>query len=646
MITYDKIRDFMRAMHDEDQQRRSITVSGATLQEALEQASIELQVPVSEVEYELIDKGSAGVLGFGKKPVTMLAYAAQKQSLSMDSFDGDMGFDLGFDDVSSTNRPGEALVKFTPQGIMLKIKPPVGEGDLVTVRKAMDIISARTADKVNIGTVEKAVKRAENEFIKIADYAYNPANDAALSVEFAESEMKAYLTLFPPGPGGADPMRRVLEQFLKSSDVVHGIKTEVIERLDENPLYKEPILVAEGTPPQNGRNASIQYTFQTDTSQLHLKEDEKGKVDFKELNIIQNVVEGQALAKLIPPEPGKDGLTVTGKSLPASDGKNLRLEVGKNVKLSDDGRTAIALINGQVIMHNNKLSVDPVYTVDGDVSLKTGNITFLGTVIISGSVADGFAVKASGNIEILGTVGKADIDAEGDVIVHQGITGRNEGRIRCGKSIFAKFIENSNVQAGEFVVVSDGIINSQVNCNRRILCQGKRASIVGGHLRASEEIAAKTLGSVAGAETILEVGYDPRKREELENLQADESRLKKELDEVALNVANFEAVLKSGKKLSEDKQKVYKELRRRKADLTMELQDIDQSIDSVKNYLAQLKNQGRISASGTVFQGVRINIREAVQEVRSEYKAVTFVNENGMVKITKYVQPAEIPVGR
>lgn len=646
MITYDKIRDFMRAMHDEDQQRRSITVSGATLQEALEQASIELQVSVSDVEYELIDKGSSGVLGFGKKPVTMLAYAAQKQSLSMDSFDGDMGFDLGFDDESSTDRPGEALVKFTPQGIMLKIKPPVGEGDPVSVRKAMDIISARTADKVNVGIVEKAVKRAENEFIKIGDYAYNPANDAALSVEFAESEMKAYLTLFPPGPGGADPMLRVLEQFLKSNDVVHGIKKEVIERLDENPLYKEPILVAEGTPPQNGRNASIQYTFQTDTSQLHLKEDEKGKVDFKELNIIQNVVEGQALAKLIPPEPGKDGLTVSGKSLPAADGKNLRLEVGKNVKLSDDGRTAIALINGQVIMHNNKLSVDPVYTVDGDVNLKTGNITFLGTVMISGSVADGFAVKASGNIEILGTVGKADIDAEGDVIVHQGITGRNEGRIRCGKSIFAKFIENSHVQAGEFVVVSDGIINSQVNCNRRILCQGKRASIVGGHLRASEEIAAKTLGSVAGAETILEVGYDPRKREELENLQADEVRLKKELDEVSLNVANFEAVLKSGKKLSEDKQKIYKELRRRKADLTMELQDVDQSIESVKSYLAQLKNQGRISASGTVFQGVKINIKEAVQEVRSEYKAVTFVNENGMVKITKYVQPAEIPVGR
>ncbi|AFG38128.1 FapA family protein [Spirochaeta africana] len=646
MITYDKLQDFMRTMRDEDRERRSINVSGPTLEDALEQASIELQVPIAEIEYEVLDKGHSGVLGVGRKPVMLLAYAAQKMHQMTGSFDGDMGFDLGFEEAGSSDRDGEALVKLTPDGIMLKIKPPVGEGAAATVRKAMDAVSARTAAKVNPALVEKAVKRAEDTFIRIGDIAYNPANDAALSVELAEAEMKAYLTLFPPGPGGTDPSLKTLEQFLESNDIVFGIKDEVLKRLDEAPLYKDPILIAEGTPPVNGRDARIQYTFQTDTSHVQLKQDDKGKVDFKELNLVQNVVEGQALAKKVPPEPGVDGTTVTGKMLPATNGKDIKVEVGKNVKLSDDGNTAIALINGQVLIHNNKLTVDPVYTVDGDVSLKTGNVTFLGTVLVKGSVDDGFIVKASGNIEILGTVGKAEIDAEGDVIVHQGITGRNEGTIRCGKSVFAKFIENANVHVGEFVVVSDGIINSQVNCNRRILCKGKRAAIVGGHLRASEEIAAKTLGSVAGAETILEVGYDPRKREELEELQERQSERKRELEEASLNVARFDAAVKSKQKLTPEKQQQYKEQRRRKADLTMELQEIEQQIQGINNYLAQLKNQGRISASGTVFQGVKINIKDAVQEVRSEYKAVTFVNENGMVKITKYVEPEDVPLGR
>ncbi|MBO6100931.1 MAG: DUF342 domain-containing protein, partial [Spirochaetaceae bacterium] len=38
------------------------------------------------------------------------------------------------------------------------------------------------------------------------------------------------------------------------------------------------------------------------------------------------------------------------------------------------------------------------------VNIKTGNITFLGTVIVKGNVDDGFNVKASGNIEVYGTV--------------------------------------------------------------------------------------------------------------------------------------------------------------------------------------------------------------------------------------------------
>jgi uncharacterized protein (DUF342 family) len=48
--------------------------------------------------------------------------------------------------------------------------------------------------------------------------------------------------------------------------------------------------------------------------------------------------------------------------------------------------------------------------------------------------------------------------------------------------------------------------------NKKIICDGKRATIVGGHLRAADEIHAKTLGSIAGSETILEVGYDPKSR--------------------------------------------------------------------------------------------------------------------------------------
>ncbi len=644
MITYDKIQSFMRAARDEDRERRSINVSGASLQDAIEQACIELQVSIDDLEYEVLEKGSSGMLGIGKKPYLLLAYAKQKAA-EMASFDEDFGFEMGFDEDESQDHDGEALVKLTPDGVVLKIKQPIGDGIPVSENSAMQAITHRYTGKFNAAVVQRLVKNPVDEFMKIADYDYNPANDVAMTIELADAEMRAYLTLHAPGPGGADPTEKMLRQFLESNDVTEGINEKLLHRLDEAPLYGEAILIAEGSLPVNGRDGRIQYTFQTDTTHVNLKQDDRGRVDFKELNLVQNVVEGQALAKKVPPEPGVDGITVTGKVLPATNGKDCSVEVGRNVKLTDDGNAAIALINGQVLIHNNKIIVDPVYTVEGDVNLKTGNVTFLGTVLVKGSVEDGFSVKASGNIEIHGSVGKADIDAEGDVIVHQGITARNEGTIRCGKSVYAKFIENANVQAGEFVVVSDGIINSQVNCDRRIICRGKRAAIVGGHLRASEEIAAKTLGSVAGSETILEVGYDPRKREELDALMEREKEVEKQLDEAKLNVDSFENTVKSGKKLPKEKQQQYYEQRKLKANLTTEVDEIRDQMREINNYLAQLKSQGRISASATVYQGVRIYIKDAVQEVRSEYNAVTFVNEEGMVKITKYVEPEDISLG-
>ena len=44
----------------------------------------------------------------------------------------------------------------------------------------------------------------------------------------------------------------------------------------------------------------------------------------------------------------------------------------------------------------------PVYVVPGDVDFSTGNIDFIGSVKVMGSVRNGFSVKAEGNVEIMG----------------------------------------------------------------------------------------------------------------------------------------------------------------------------------------------------------------------------------------------------
>ncbi|MFW5684970.1 MAG: DUF342 domain-containing protein, partial [Spirochaetota bacterium] len=561
---------------------------------------------------------------------------------------GEVAIDLSLlaTEEESTHRDGEVFVRKTPDGIMLKVTKPVGDGARATERQAIEKLFQRVDEGIDKGRVAKVVKLAQGEFVKVGDFEYNPSADASLSVELADGEMKAYLMAYPPGDGGADPSYDQVLSFLQMNGVTEGIDETAARRFVDDPIYRETVLIAKGVPPKNGADAKVKYSFDLDPSSITLKET-NGRVDFKELNLVQNVVQGQVLARKEPAQRGEAGRTVTGKLIPATDGKDVALPVGKNVRLSDDGKSALAEINGQVVVTAGKIAVEPVHVITGDVNLKTGNVLFLGTVLVKGNVDDGFTVKAAGNIEVMGNVGKSTLDAEGDIIVHQGIAGKNAGIIRAGKSIWSKFIENARVESGDLVVVSDGIMSSQVLADRKIICRGKRASIVGGQLRAVEEINAKTLGSVAGSETVLEVGYDPKRKEKLAALELKREEFVQQLEDIKLNMGTIENLIRSGRSVSNDKKAYYQDLKEKKVAMSGEISKIDSEIQELRDYLGALKVTGRISASGTVYPGVRISIKDAFLEVRNEFKAVSFVSDKSTVKVTKYEESDEdLTIGR
>jgi len=640
MISLTELQEYMTKQLKEDRKVKSLRIEGDNIEEALRQASIELGVPVKKLEYEVAEQGRKGTLGIGKKNWVLLVYETVQEAVapSFDEMDMDeLGFAGGFAPLE--DKPGAVFIKLTHDGAFLKVTPPVGHGARASERDVLQRIGLRGVNQYDEKIVAKAVKRAEGEYIKIGDFDFNPDNQATLNVETAEQEMKAYIIVTQPGPGGPDPAKDEIISLLQSNGVIFGIKEEIIESFIDYPQYNTQVLVAEGKKPADGEDAHIVYNFAIDHSHIALKE-KNGRVDFKEQNLIENVEAGQLLAKKVVLQQGEPGSTVTGRSLAANPGKDIEMELGKNVKLSDDGLTAIAVINGQVLLIGGKINVEPVYTVEGDVNMHTGNILFLGTVIVKGSVESGFTVKAAGNIEVMGSVGKSILDAEGDIIVHQGIMGKNEGRVKAGINVVAKFIEHARIEAEENVVVSDGIIHSQVDANQRIVCQGKRASIVGGKLRAGEEINAKVLGSVAGTETIFEVGFDPKSKERLMELFKTREAIEDELKEVELNINTITNLQKVQRKISEEKAKSLEELNNKRAEMLSELEEIGKEVNSINEYLAGLKIKGKVSASDKVFPGVKIFIKNEHLIVRNEFKKVTFILQGKEVRMSKY-EPVE-----
>ena len=640
MVDFVRLQQIVKERLEQDRNIRIVNITGATLEDAVAEAATLLNIPVRRLEYEITEKGNSGFLGTGKKDWVISAYERVVVKKEKPRVSKKVKEEEVAEVPVNIDVPGAVFLHLSSDGAFLKAVPPKGQGRRALVTEAIKLLQERYVTEYNNEQVAGIVRDAAGEYIRVGSFEHRAINDSMVSVDLAEGEMKAFLTVTPPGVGGCDISVETYFSFLRNRRVVFGLKEDYLREFADRPLYKEKVLIAEGLKPEDGRDAYIQYNFETDQGKVRLREGNDGRIDFKELNIINNVVEKQPLARKMPPEQGTPGRTVTGKAIPAKNGKDIALPVGKNVHVADDEVTIVADINGQVVIGGGKINVEPVYNVQGDVGLKTGHIIFLGTVIINGNVEDGFSVKAAGNIEVNGTVGKATLDAEGDIIVHKGITGKSSGTIKAGRSIWARFIENTTVECGNMVVVSDGIINSQVDAFKRIICRGKRAHIVGGKLRATEEINAKILGSPTGStETICEVGIDPKSKAQFEALTERKAEMEKQVEEIQLNLQTLINIKKQRKSLPKDKEDQLGELQDKRNLLVADLQKNNEEIAKVQEYLNTIKARGRVSASVKVYPGVKIFIRDVVLPVHADHKAVTFILENGLVRATKYEEP-------
>ncbi|MDR0378124.1 MAG: FapA family protein [Spirochaetaceae bacterium] len=639
MVEFVRLQQIIQDQFKQDKTIRTIEVEGVAVEDAVAEAAALLGIPVRRLEYEIIERGFSGFFGVGQRNWKISAYERYKAVEKKDAVEYEGG-DIDHPKLVLENKDGEVFVHFDKEGVFLKVTPPLGTGKKAVKDHAFKVLAARKATDIDHHQVNAVVKQAGGEYTLVGRFVHNSMEDASVSVSISEDEMKAFVYVNPPGPSGCDISLETLVNVLRRNRVVSGINTDFLQEFADKPVYKEKILAAEGSHPVNGRDSYLRYNFETESNRVHIQEGADGRINFKELNIIQNVVKGQPLAKKAPAEKGTPGKTVTGKTLPAKSGKDLPVSLGANVSIADDGVTIIADMNGQVVLTSGKINVEPVFVVPGNVDIKTGNIIFLGNVIIKGNVEDGFSVKAAGNIEVNGAVERAELDAEGDIIVHQGITGKSTGRIKAGRSLWARFIENARIEAGDMVVVSDGIINSFVDANKRVICEGKRAHIVGGRIRAMEEINAKVLGSpLSGTETICEVGFDPKSKEQLDIYTLQKNFLTKELEKTQRNLQTL-IQKKQDQSLPEDKEAYLQELTDKCNDLTGELASIEKETMKLKEFLNNLTNRSKISVSSKVYPGVRITIRDATENVRNGYQAVTFIlEESGFIGITKYEDP-------
>ncbi|MEH7524307.1 FapA family protein [Bacillus sp. JJ1503] len=218
---------------------------------------------------------------------------------------------------------------------------------------------------------------------------------------------------------------------LEEIGVKQGINQDEILRAIES---TEPgiFIIASGEEPKPGKHGWIELQVETETFEGP-KENEDGRVDFREIKIIPKVERGKVIAVVHSPIPGKMGYTVLNEPIPAKQTLPIVLNIGRGVIVVEDkivatesGRPRVEQ-RGQLV----KVSIVPKLQHMGNVDLASGNIRFKGDVEISGEVEERMVVEAEGDIITHKTVNEATLTSSGSIISYGNII---SSEISAGKN--------------------------------------------------------------------------------------------------------------------------------------------------------------------------------------------------------------------
>ena len=457
-----------------------------------------------------------------------------------------------------------------------------------------------------------------------------------IEVLLSDDSYKCWLRLTKTEMGSLPEKSAVLKIIEEKKLSTNLINEEELNRIFEEFVSDEKVLIAEGTPGKDGKDGFFKYLFQTKMSEF-LQENEQGQIDYKQISFVQHKEAGDVVAELTPPGKGVDGLTVTGEVVKAIDGKPAQLPSGINVQVSESNPLQlIATIDGSVSLKGNKIIVDPVVVVEGDVDYSSGNIDYKGSVIVKKGIKSGFSVKSGGDLFVNEIVDDVVVTAGGNIVLQGGFKGKGTGRITAKEDVVLTFAENQVIIAGGDITVSDALLHCNVESDKSISVPGEQG-IIGGTTVAVKSIEVQSAGSQAATETVLSVGSNREIRKKMERYGKDIENHEKNSFKVqkALIVLNKINLVKRG--LPEKQKALYTSLMKTQKQLNKEYEilvklkkELDEAADTIEH--------ATITVHQRVYPNVKILFGNKMKVVHEHGIGVVFTLKDDEITVHKITQ--------
>lgn len=352
----------------------------------------------------------------------------------------------------------------------------------------------------------------------------------------------------------------------------------------------------------------LQHYFNPDFDHLNLKPGEAGgSSDVYSLGYVQNVINGQVLARMVPLKAvgTKTDLRFILESPVFPAGANTRVD-------PEHPEYLLAAANGYVFYLHGKITVKKLLNVRQDVSFQTGNIFFVGDMAVHGSVRAGFSVQGN-NVRIMGMVEGGVVRARRNLLIEGGVRGGagRHSKVDAGGKLLTPFMERVDARARDSMVVDKTCLYCTVYAGSNLVV---RELAYGGVINAYGSVyVGRQLGNKAAIPTQVFLGYDPVSIRQLEKLD----KILKDLSQAVLHLNAVAGHLppetnEITRKLQVQRRQ-YDDLLKKREQLWSRLTQDEQAMQGC-----------RLLVPGTIYPGVEISIGRTFMEVERLQQNVLF----------------------
>jgi len=523
----------------------------------------------------------------------------------------------------------------------LTVYPAEGENAKgVDVRVLLaDLKAHGYTQNVSEAVVRTVTEESKGERVRLGDRQPEAKLDGKFDIAVSTDKLKAILSVAPPKEGGMpvttdDVMRKISELGIKNVDV------ETVAAYIEGGAFHDTLLISEGTASVDGEDARLEFLFKGgggEGDKEELKEDDSGRVDYRSMSAFKGVKEGQLLVKKYPPTEGTIGLNVFGEEARPKAGKDVGITAGKNVQVSPDGTEFFAVTSGHVVISGKSIRIDNILEHKGSVNYEIGNINFDGTVIIHGTVEEGFVVRATGDV-FVEMIARGFVESGGNIVVEKGIIGTPDTYVRAAGDITAKFVENSNLFAEGNILVAEAILHSNISARHHVvLREGKRSVVIGGVIRAGGSVEARTIGTEVATKTVVEVGYDPTIRSRIQEIEKEVDSNRKNFESVKQGIETLNKLKEKYGALPVEKEELLKKLVSTARGVAEKIRQLQRELLDLNRRLADAK-PGVICAKDRVLAGAVLTIMNYTMQIDKPYSFVRFYFDQGSddIKFTEF----------